>query len=273
MDNWLAIIVFAIFLLGFAVGYLKGFLKLGVTLLSTALTIAIVVFLAPLLGQFIMNSTPLANGVERRATEIFMPELTFEDVTQFDLTDTPLEGLSEDEWENVSGLELQRAGITREVLFDRLDELPHNAQVNMVTYSPLPAFMRNALLENLGDREAYDALGVRTFPEYLVTTITRIVVYIFSFLATFLLAIILVRALIVAVDILGELPVVGIFNRIGGIVLGGGLALLVVWLAFMIISLMYNNNVGMFLFEQIESSNMLTNLYENNIIMNRLLSL
>ena len=271
MDNWLAIIVFVIFLLGFVIGYLRGFLKLGVTLLSTVLTIAIVVFLAPIIGNLILDRTPLASGIERRATELFMPELTYEDIIQFDLTGTHLEGLTEQQWEEVSELELQRAGITRELLFEKLNDLPAHAQLSLMENVPIPVFFRDMLIDN-NNWVAYDAMGVTSFPAYLVAMLSRIVVYIVSFLITFILAIIMVRALIVAVDILGELPVVGVLNRIGGIVLGGGLALIVVWLLFMVVALMYNTNIGMFMFEYIEYNEMLTHLYENNIILNRLLA-
>ena len=44
----------------------------------------------------------------------------------------------------------------------------------------------------------------------------RLVLKLISFLVTFLLAIIIVKALMFAVNIIGELPVLGLINRFAG---------------------------------------------------------
>ncbi len=61
---------------------------------------------------------------------------------------------------------------------------------------------------------------------------------------TFLLAIIIVKALMFAVNIIGELPVLGTINHIGGGVLGLVLAVVIVWLGFLIMTLAYSTGRG-----------------------------
>lgn len=93
-----------------------------------------------------------------------------------------------------------------------------------------------------------------------------------AFLVTFILVWILVRALMAAVDLIGELPILGFFNHLGGAVVGAAAALVIVWLLFLIITLLYNNAIGQSCFEMIEKSSILTFLYDNNILITKLLS-
>ena len=76
----------------------------------------------------------------------------------------------------------------------------------------------------------------------------------------------------VAVDLLGELPVLGLINHVGGAIAGAAAALVIVWLLFLVVTLLYSNTAGQACFEMIEKSSILTFLYENNILITRLLS-
>ena len=99
------------------------------------------------------------------------------------------------------------------------------------------------------------------------------VIKILSFLVTFVLTFVIVRALMVAVDIIGELPMLGFLNHCGGGVLGLGVALVIVWLLFLVLTLIYSTDVGKQCFELIEKSPVLTGLYQMNPLLTKLLSL
>jgi uncharacterized membrane protein required for colicin V production len=272
MDNWLVIILIVIVLIGITIGSLRGFLKMGVTLISTVLTVALMIFLTPIIGGLVQEHTPLGRQVEERALEAFMPELTYEDMRDFDdiLEGTALEGLSEEQWEQVSELEMQRAGITEELILEQMGELPRDAQTAILEQAPIPEFIRNELIEN-NNPVIYNLLGVSTFPEYIASMLARMTIYTVAFLISFFVSILVVLALLGAVEIIGELPVAGIINRIGGAIVGGGLAIVVIWLLFLVLSVIYTFTVGLAIYEHIASSELLTMLYENNMIRNRLL--
>ena len=58
-----------------------------------------------------------------------------------------------------------------------------------------------------------------------------------------MLAIIIVKALMFAVNIIGELPVLGLINHIAGGALGLVLALVIVWIGFLVMTLyLYNGS-------------------------------
>jgi len=80
-----------------------------------------------------------------------------------------------------------------------------------------------------------------------------------------------VKALMVAVHIIGELPVLGTVNHLAGGALGLVLGLIIVWVGFLILALVYSTDFGKVCFEMIEDSSILTFLYEHNPLLIRLL--
>lgn len=271
MDNWLLIIVGVIFLVCIVVGAVRGFFKIAVSLLSTILTIVIVIFLSPYVAEALQKYTPVDEMIEEKIMEAFMPEITAEDLAGLDLSGTPLEGMGEDEIRELSDLDWDVLGITPEDILEKLGEIPKEIQIREIEEAPLPSFLKDELMEN-NNAAIYDELGVSSFPEYVAAYLSRMAVRLLSFLVTFLLAIIIVKALMVAVHILGELPVIGFFNRLGGALLGVAIALILVWIGFLVITVLYSTEAGTACFDMIEKSQILTFLYEKNLILNRLLS-
>ena len=76
----------------------------------------------------------------------------------------------------------------------------------------------------------------------------------------------------VAVNIIGELPVIGFFNHLGGAVLGIFIALVIVWLGFLVVTVCYSTKAGTACFDMIEKSQILTLLYEKNPLLYKLMS-
>ena len=62
---------------------------------------------------------------------------------------------------------------------------------------------------------------------------------IIAFILTFIVVTVIIRAVVFALDIVSELPVIGFFNHLAGGALGIGIALIIVWILFMIVTLMY----------------------------------
>ena len=149
----------------------------------------------------------------------------------------------------------------------RFPEIPRSREIEN---SPLPQFLKDALLEN-NNSIIYQELGADSFPKYVAAFISRMVLNVVSFLVTFLLAIIIVKALMFAVNIIGELPVLGLINHLAGGVLGIVLGLVIVWVGFLVITLLYTTEAGMACFEMIEKSSILSFLYDANPLLNRLL--
>ena len=270
MDNWLLIIVAVIFIICIVVGYVRGFLKLGISLLSTILTLVLVLFLSPFVADALEKYTPVDDYIENGIVEAFIPEITEEDLSKADLSGTPLEDLSAEQLSSLNELDWDLLGITSDDIMNLLGEIPKDVQIQEIEDAPLPQFLKDELIEN-NNSTIYGELGVDSFPRYVAAYISRLVLNLLSFLVTFLLAIIIVKALMFAVNIIGELPVLGVVNHIAGGVLGLVLALVIVWIGFLVMTLVYTTQAGQACFEMVEQSAILRFLYETNPLMLRLL--
>lgn len=270
MDNWLLIIVATIFIVCIVVGYVRGFLKLGISLLSTVITLVIVLFLSPYVADALAEHTPVDDYIEERIVEAFLPEITPEDLANVDLSGTPLENLSQEQLENFNDLDWDLLGVTADDLLGMLGDIPKDVQIQQIEEASMPQFLKDLLLEN-NNSTIYGELGVQSFPHYVAAYISRLVLNLISFLVTFLLAIIIVKALMFAVNIIGELPVLGLVNHIAGGALGMVLALVVVWIGFLIMTLTYTTEAGSACFDMVEKSSVLKFLYDSNPLLIRLL--
>lgn len=272
MDNWLLIIVATVFLVCIVVGYIRGFLKLGLSLLSTVLTIVIVAFLSPYVADALAKYTPVDDFIEERCVAAFMPEISQDQLADLDLSGTPLENLSQDQLQNLNDLDWDRLGIKVQDILDVIGEIPRDIQISEIENAPLPEFLKDQLMDN-NNEASYNSLGVSSFPQYVAAFISGMVLNILSFLVTFVIAVILVKALMVAVNIIGELPVLGLINHIGGAALGLVLGLVIVWIGFLIMTLLYATEAGSACFAMVEKSSILTLLYDTNPLLTRFLGL
>ena len=270
MDNWLLIIVATIFIICIVVGYIRGFLKLGLSLLSTILTLVLVLFLSPYVADALEKYTPVDDYIESRIVEAFIPEITEEDLSKVDLSGTPFADLSSEQLGDLNNLDWSLLGITTDDILNLIGEIPKDTQVKEIQNAPMPQFLKDQLIEN-NNSTIYGELGVNSFPKYVAAYISRLVLNLLSFLVTFLLAIIIVKALMFAVNIIGQLPVLGLVNHIAGAALGLLLAVVIVWIAFLIMTLAYTTEAGMTCFEMVEKSQFLQFLYDTNPLLIRLL--
>ena len=270
MDNWLLIIVATIFIICIVVGYVRGFLKLGISLLSTVLTLILVLFLSPYVANALEEYTPVDDYIESRIVEAFIPDITEDQLSQIDLSGTPFADLTNDQLANLNDLDWDLLGITTDDILNLIGEIPKDMQIQEIENAPMPQFLKDELIEN-NNSTIYGELGVNSFPKYVAAYISRLVLQLLSFLVTFLLAIIIVKALMFAVNIIGELPVLGLVNHIAGAGLGLVLAVVIVWLGFLIMTLAYTTEVGMACFDMMEKSQILQFLYDTNPLLIRLL--
>lgn len=270
MDNWLLIIVAVVFIICIIVGYVKGFLRLGLSLLSTILTLVLVLFLSPYVSEALVKYTPLDDVIEEKIVETFMPEVTPEQLAQVDLSGTSLEGMTADQLAGLGEINWDLQGISADDILDAIGDIPKDIQIQEIENSVLPQFLKDELLEN-NNSMIYSELGVTSFPHYVASYLSRLVLNLVSFLVTFLLAIIIVKALMFAVNIIGELPVLGMVNHIAGGILGLVLAFVIIWIGFLVMTLAYSTEIGNTCFQMMEQNPLLKFLYDVNPLMNKLL--
>lgn len=271
MENWLLIIVGVIFLVSIVAGAIRGFFKIGISLLSTVLTAALFAFLSPYVGSALAQYTPLDELMEEKIVQAFLPEVSAETLADKDLSGTPLQSIPLDDIEKYTSLDWKRLGITTQDFAKIYGQIPKDQQIKEIEESGMPEFLKDLLQEN-NNTAIYEELDVNSFPQYIAAYICRMMLNILSFLVTFILAFVIVKALMAAVDILGEMPVLGAFNYLGGAVIGALSALLFVWVLFLVIAVCYSLPIGKLCFDMINDSVILRLIYDNNPLLTRLIS-
>ena len=145
-------------------------------------------------------------------------------------------------------------------------DIPRDLQVAAIDKADLPGLFKDKLTTN-NNSDVYKELGVETFAQYVGHFLAKLIINIIAFLCTFILVTIVVRAIVFALDIVSELPVLGAVNRLAGGVVGVAGALIIVWTLFVIITLLYTTDIGKQMFGMIESNSLLKMLYDFNPIM------
>ena len=85
-----------------------------------------------------------------------------------------------------------------------------------------------------------------------------------AFLVTMLITWLIVWAILAGLNLFSHLPVIGAVNRIGGLILGALQGLFIVWLIFLVISLLSGTQFGLYVQNMINDSLVLQPIYESN---------
>ncbi len=296
--NWLLVTVMIIFLISIVVGAVRGAIKILISLVTTLVTFLIVFFAAPYVSDAIAKFTPLDEAIETQVSNAIANAavsqlaggseggMTADNVRRA----LGAAGLNEDTLAqygitvedivngNISKSELSKYGISGSVLDGLLGgqqaaaeaiegtEIPREMQMEAIQNADLPDVFKNLLTVN-NNSEIYKQLGVETFAQYVGGFMAKLFIDIVSFLCTFLLVTIILRAIVFALDIVADLPGIGAVNHLAGALLGVAGALVVVWLMFLIITLMFTTSIGKEMFRMIEASGFLQVLYDYNPVL------
>ena len=111
------------------------------------------------------------------------------------------------------------------------------------------------------------------FSDYLSGYLARGIVNFASFVIAFLVAILLVRIVLYAVNILTAFPGIRFLNRTGGLVLGAVRAVIWIWIFFIAVTIFAGTEWGSMCLREISGNEILSWLYSKNYLMNVILSL
>jgi len=138
-------------------------------------------------------------------------------------------------------------------------------QISMLEELPLPGDLVTSILKGSG--EEYGQLIGETLAEYLSVSIASVIVSGVAGFLSFVLAMVVIRILIFALDKIVSLPVIKTFNRIGGGLAGAVQGLLVIWIVFLVITLLYSTEWAKEAYRLIRENTFLNFLYNNNILL------
>lgn len=231
--NWLFYILLVFVAVCMMLGAKKGFVKTAVSMVFMILVMVGTSWLNPYVGKFLREKTPVYTVIQKQCEEV-------------------VEGYIDKkvEDENPFGDETPQ-------------EFSSNYQEELLEEAPLPEAMRQYLLDN-NNSDIYEILGVNAFADYIANYIAYGITNGIAYLLSFALAIIIIKVILYALNILTALPGVGLINTLGGLILGCVQGILWIWVFFVIITVLCNTWIGKELLGAIEDSAILSYLYDKN---------
>lgn len=130
----------------------------------------------------------------------------------------------------------------------------------------LPDKIKKTLIEN-NNIEAYKAMAVDSFEDYVTHAMAVIVMNVASYIVCFIVSLILLFILCRVLDLISKLPLLNEVNKTAGLVIGLVSGCIKVWLFFILITLFSTTSLGENVFSMINSSPVLTFIYDNNLLM------
>ena len=300
--NILEIAVAAVILLFAAAGYRKGFVKKLAAMVSLLVSVVLVSALLPWITAFLKENTSVYTMIEEQCRTVMEKQISealfsgaekstgessraeiyrnmgreemkaLIEANGYDgslldaLSDEQLEQYKEQYIQQYFGSDTTDSGGSENSGAFLLGNLTRIEQTELIENLPLPEFLQDILLD-YNNEEGYQGLGVSTFQDYLVGFIATGILNVAAFLVSVLIVHLLLWLSISALSILTNLPVIRVVNRVAGLALGLLQALLVLWLAFLILSLVSGTGIGMQLMKMVESSNWLNWLYQSNLFL------
>lgn len=297
--DWLLLVIGGIFLIGFGIGVYRGAIRIAVSLVTTIVTIIVVVFATPHVAKLISDKTPLDDMIISQVSKTMANAATSQvldgdgdtaNVSEEDVRKVlEAAGITEEQLAqygisvsdivngNISGDELAQYGISSSLLDGLRNsgtvekaieeaEIPRDVQMAAIEKAELPEIFKELLSTN-NNSEIYNELGAETFAQYVGRFLAKLIINIIAFLAVFILLTIVLRAVIFALDVVSNLPVLGFVNRLAGGGTGLLCALVVVWVLFIIITLLYTTSFGKEMYDVILGNDITKMIYENNPIM------
>lgn len=139
-------------------------------------------------------------------------------------------------------------------------------QTTAIHNLPLPDTIKNSLVIN-NNKEIYDLLDINSFENYISAYIACMILKSISFIIIFITVLILLRIIAQVLDLVSKLPIINGLNKLGGAVIGLFHGLVILWVLCIVLTMFGGTELGVMLFDQINDSQLLSAIYNNNILM------
>ena len=296
--NILEISVIIITALLCIIGCQRGFVKKIASILSLVLSVALVSAALPYITDFLKNSTPVysyivencnkvvtekisesllgeGNSSEGSSVADYYQSLSRDQVkallVQNGYDSSIVDTWSDEEFESykkqyieeyVMGSSSTSDGSSESA--DPGDSLSRSEQMEIIDQLPFPQKIRD-MLQDYNNTEGYEELNATGFLDYIVNFISTAILNIIAYIVCIILVQLVLRLLLAALNILSHLPLVGLVNRLLGLILGLVEALFLIWLFFLILSMASATGWGSALMDMVNDSTWLTWLYNGNL--------
>lgn len=145
-------------------------------------------------------------------------------------------------------------------------------QVNFIDKLPLPGMIKHTLIEN-NTKDVYAAMAVKNFEDYIIGSISRIIINAAVFLVIVLFILIGLALLCETLDIISKLPLINGLNKTAGLLAGLLHGIVVIWIGCIFLTVLGGTPWGKTIFELINESVFLSTIYNNNLLLTFIMNL
>lgn len=232
--NWLLILALGIIGVFAFIGWRVGFVKSVFSLVSTIAVIIITILVSPMVTNMLKSNETITGAISGKLEEVI------------DLTGIA-ESLNSEEEKDPTAF------------IDGLD-LPDSIKDTI----------KNSLKETMAEREEEAASFVGdkldSLEGYICERLTDIILNALGFFATFIVAAAGLAILCFVLDLISKLPVLHQINTLAGVAMGALEGLVILWIFFVVITMLGSTEFGQNCMAMINESNLLSFLYNSNIL-------
>lgn len=260
MGNWLFWLVMAVLVFYVYLGYKRGLVSIiisMVVLLGSAMLTSVI---APRLNSYVLDSTPIYDAVQQGV---------YDGIKKNNVVGNAIEQVAQDG----GAADMGQLGVSD--LGTNFDTMVSDImdKVN------IPQSWKNKIMEaNVGETASESILNTTNQIEDVISAFMSVRIatlvcscgcYIVAFIVVYFVLSILSKILFT----ISDLPGISMVNKIGGMLVGLLQGTLIVWVFFVVITVLYSTELGQSVMTCINSNPLLKSMYDNNIIMKVLMGL
>lgn len=230
--NWLLLVALAIIGVGAFLGWRAGFVKAVFSLVSTIAVIVLTLLLSPIVTGMLKSNETITGTIQEKLDLIINLEINTEEVA--DKTDPA---------SFVDSLSLPES--IKDVIKEAIE---------------------NVLVEKKEEADAFVGDQIGALEEYICEVLTNMIINAVGFVATFAVVAIGMAVLCFLLDVISKLPVLHQINTLAGVAFGALEGLMVLWILFLILTMLGSTAFGQAALSMVSESKILSFLYDNNFI-------
>ncbi|MBQ7864090.1 MAG: CvpA family protein [Lachnospiraceae bacterium] len=232
--NWLLIFALAIIGVFAFIGWRVGFVKSVFSLVSTIAVIIITILVSPIVSNMLKDSEKISGGIQSKLEQVI----------------------------DLSGVA------------DNLSAEEEKDPMAFIDGLGLPESIKDTIKDSLTEtmeekkEEAANFVGEKldSLEKYICERLTNIILNALGFFITFIVAAVGIAVLCFVLDLLSKLPVLHQINTVAGIAMGALEGLVILWIVFIVITMLGSTGFGQACMTMISESKILSFLYDSNIL-------
>ena len=142
---------------------------------------------------------------------------------------------------------------------DAEPEYETEAPGNFIDRLDLPDILRENLQKN-NNAETYTELSVNTLTEYVSGYLAETIINGLSYVLAYVISAVMIRLIVCVLNLIAGLPVLKTANKLTGGAVGFFKGLVIVWIAFLILTVLCSTQIGKNALELIEKDTLLSTL-------------